>query len=261
MPYISTDDIKIYYEVHGSGPPVLFLHGLGSSTSGWKYQVSFFSKDYQVILIDLRGHGNSGKPASTYSIELFGRDCEIAIRSITDQPLDIIGLSLGGFVAFQLALDYPSMVRSLTIVNSLPEFTISGPKNWTRLHLRLLITRMLGVRSMAVLLSRQLFKGKEYDEIRKEFIEEWARNDKKAYLRTISALRRWSIAHQLEDLNSPVFMLASELDYTSIKMKEYYAAKIPNCRLSVIKNTRHALPVEKPDLFNLEVLNFIRSIS
>lgn len=259
MPFLKENDISTFYEVHGSGPPLLFIHGLGSSTRGWKYQVDSFSKDYQVILYDIRGHGQSDKPASAYSIKQFSQDCEILIKSITDKPVHVIGLSLGGFVAFQLALDHPERVRSLSIVNSIPGFVKGGLKVWIRVRLRIFITRLLGLRTMAKLLSRQLFIGQNYEEIRKEFVEEWAQNDKQAYLNTIRAIRNWSVADQLENIKVPTFMLASELDYTSVEIKKYFAGKMPNCKLQVIKDAHHALPVEKVDVFNAEIREFIES--
>ncbi|MEN8223782.1 MAG: alpha/beta hydrolase [Bacteroidota bacterium] len=261
MPFLKENDISTYYEVLGSGPPLLFIHGLGSSTIGWKYQLNYFSKDYQVICYDIRGHGQSDKPASAYSIKQFSQDCEVLIRSITDKPVHVIGMSLGGFVAFQLALDHPELVRSMCIVNSIPGFVKGGPKVWIRVRLRILITRLLGLRTMARLLSKQLFIGQDYEEIRSEFIEEWAKNDKKAYLNTIQAIRSWSVADQLENIRVPTFMLASELDYTSVEIKKYFAEKMPDCSLLVIKDARHALPVEKADVFNAEVHKFIKSVS
>ena len=62
MPKIQSNGINLYYEIHGEGQPLLFIHGLGSSTRDWEFQVQEFSKAYKVITFDLRGHGQSDKP-------------------------------------------------------------------------------------------------------------------------------------------------------------------------------------------------------
>jgi 3-oxoadipate enol-lactonase len=70
MPKIQSNGINLYYEIHGEGQPLLLIHGLGSSARDWEYQVAEFSESYEVITFDLRGHGQSDKPAGPYSMEL-----------------------------------------------------------------------------------------------------------------------------------------------------------------------------------------------
>ena len=74
MPTLQSNKINLYYEVTGEGQPLLFSHGLGSSARDWELQVGEFSKNYQVITIDLRGHGRSDKPAGPYSMSMFAAD-------------------------------------------------------------------------------------------------------------------------------------------------------------------------------------------
>ncbi len=71
MPKKLVGDIEIYYEITGEGEPLLLVHGLGSSTRDWEEQVPIFSQKYQVITVDIRGHGETDKPKGAYDISNF----------------------------------------------------------------------------------------------------------------------------------------------------------------------------------------------
>lgn len=111
-------DIDLYYEVTGQGNPIVFIHGLGSSIRDWEYQVEYFSRRFQVIAFDIRGHGKSEKPAGPYSIPLFAGDTAELIKALDIAPAHVVGISLGGMIALQLAANEPELVRSLVVVNS-----------------------------------------------------------------------------------------------------------------------------------------------
>ena len=108
----------------GSGTPVLLIHGLGSSIADWYLQMDDFSADHEVICCDLRGHGDSAKAAGPYSMEMLTEDVSELISALGRGPMHVVGISLGGMLGLQLALDHPEQVRSLTVVNSAPEVTI-----------------------------------------------------------------------------------------------------------------------------------------
>jgi len=111
-------EIEMYYEVTGEGESLLLIHGLGSSTRDWEFQVPVFSQKYQVITIDLRGHGKSDKPKGPYSMQMFAGDIAELLKKLGIKSTHVLGISLGGGIAFQFALDYPNLVKSLMIVNA-----------------------------------------------------------------------------------------------------------------------------------------------
>ena len=110
MPKVHVNDIALYYEIAGQGQPVLLIHGLGSSTRDWEYQTTAFSTHYRVVALDVRGHGQSDKPPGPYSIPLFTSDTAELMRSLELGPSHIVGISMGGMIAFQLAIDTPDLV-------------------------------------------------------------------------------------------------------------------------------------------------------
>lgn len=103
MPYLTVDGAQLYYEDAGSGPPLLFVHGLGSSTRDWFAQVPHFADRYRVLRLDLRGHGRSERTRGPYRIAQFARDVAVTLRKLDAVPAHVVGLSMGGMVTLQLS--------------------------------------------------------------------------------------------------------------------------------------------------------------
>ena len=257
MPRIRIRDIELYYEIKGSGQPILLIHGLGSGARDWEKQVPFLSEKFQVVTFDVRGHGQSEKPPGPYSIPLFAADTIELIRSLDLAPVHVIGISMGGMIAFQMAVDAPGMARSLVIVNSGPEFVLRSPRDIIRGLQRLLIVRLFGMRKMGEALSKRLFPKEEHRELRRLFVERWAENDRHAYINSMRAIVGWSVADRLGEIGCPTLVIAADQDYTPVSLKETYVAKMPQAELVVIADSRHATPVEHPEKFNKMLMEFL----
>lgn len=257
MPTFQTDSIEIHYDITGEGEPILFIHGLGSSSRDWEDQVSFFSKNYQVLTVDVRGHGKSEKPPGPYSISQFALDIASLIKFLNISPLHVVGISMGGMISFQLATTEPELFKSLTAVNSAPEFIPRKFKEHLQVLQRLLIFKFLSMEKIGNILSKKLFPKPHHEKIAKKFVKRWAENDKRAYMDSMRAILGWGVADQLDKIDCPVLVLASDQDYTTVESKEAFVAKIKNAELVVIDDTRHALPVEEPEKFNQALSVFL----
>ncbi|WP_028863093.1 alpha/beta fold hydrolase [Psychromonas aquimarina] len=261
MPKLHCNGINLYYEIHGSGQPLLFIHGLGSSTRDWELQVAEFSRTYQVITFDLRGHGRSDKPAGPYNMAMLAADCIGLLQGLAIEKAHIVGLSLGGCIAFQLALDAPQLVRTLTVINSMPELITHSLKERLEIFLRLLIASLFGVRITGKILSRRLFIKPEQQRLRRTFTARWAENDRRAYLAALKAMIGWSVTARLAEIVCPVLVIASDQDYTPVALKAAYTDKLGNAQLQVIADCRHALPVEQPQLLHSALRDFLAKYS
>ena len=258
MPKIQSNGIQLYYEIHGEGQPLLFIHGLGSSARDWEYQVEEFSRSYQVITFDLRGHGASDKPAGPYSMAMFAADTVGLLGALKIEGPHVVGLSLGGGVAFQLGVDAPRLPRSLTIVNSTPELLVRTFKDRLTVWQRTAIVQLLGMRKMGEVLSKRLFIKPEQEDIRRTFVERWAENDRRAYLDSMRALVGWSVAERIASIQCPTLVIAADQDYSPLSLKQAYTARIPGAQLVTIPDSRHATPVEHPAEFNLVLAKFLK---
>lgn len=257
MPVVQSNGVDLYYEIHGQGEPLLFIHGLGSSGRDWEPQVPAFSQSYQVITFDLRGHGRSAKPAGPTSMAQFAQDALNLLQALGISRAHVVGLSLGGGIAFQLAVTSPATLATLTIVNSAPELVVRTFKDRATLWQRLTIVKLLGMRKMGEVLSKRLFVEPDQDALRQTFVERWAENDRDAYEAALRAMVGWSVSARLGEIRCPTLVIAAEHDYTPVSVKEEYTARIADARLVVVAGARHALPVEKPQEFNRVLLEFL----
>jgi pimeloyl-ACP methyl ester carboxylesterase len=259
---IRVGDVELHCEIAGAGEPLLFIHGLGSCGEDWKAQVDHFRDRYQVITCDLRGHGQSSKPRAPYSMERFAGDIAALLNELQVGPAHVVGISLGGMIAFQLAVDAPQRVRSLTIVNSGPAVPAATFKQRMPLYIRLVYLRLLGLRRMAAMLGEKLFPKPEQAALRQAFVARLAANDKHVYRASLRAIfAGWGVADRLAEIRCPVLVLTADQDYTPVALKQLYVDRLPDARLVVVPDSRHALPLEKPREFNAALEQFLATLT
>jgi 3-oxoadipate enol-lactonase len=118
MPTADTNGIRIHYEVHGEGRPLLLILGLGSDLSEYTALIDLFAARSQVIVFDNRGAGRTDKPDAPYSIELMAADTLGVMDAAGVTRADVLGISLGGRIALELALGHPERVERLILVST-----------------------------------------------------------------------------------------------------------------------------------------------
>jgi pimeloyl-ACP methyl ester carboxylesterase len=257
MPYVCIDETRLYWSECGDGPPLVLVHGLGSSGRDWAPQVDRFAERHRVLRLDLRGHGRSERGDGSYSVAQFARDVAVFLRKRAAAPAHVVGLSLGGMVALELAAGAPALVRRLVVVNSVADMRLrSWHDVWVYASRRLAV-QALGMRRVGRLLAHTLFVKPEQDDLRRTFVRRWAQNDKQAYLQAMDAIMRWSVADRLGRIPTPTLLVSSDEDYTPVTAKRRMAARMPNAEVAVVGDARHALPVERPAAFNATVEAFL----
>ncbi|MCI0156694.1 alpha/beta hydrolase [Leifsonia shinshuensis] len=118
MPFARNGDIRLHYDVRGSGLPLLFIPGLGVSIADMAPFVTALAGRVRVIAVDNRGAGLSDKPDEPYSIAVMAADAIAVAEDSGLAPLDVLGYSLGGRIALQLAADRPHLVRRLVLLST-----------------------------------------------------------------------------------------------------------------------------------------------
>lgn len=260
MPILKSSDVELFYQEVGSGVPVLLLHGLGGSTADWAPQVEALAPRYRVLVLDARGSGLSRDlqhPAGPFSVRRFADDAARLLGHLGAVPAHIVGLSMGGMIAFQLAVDHPEAVRTLTIVNSVPALVPRSLTERLAFRLRLSVARLFGPVGMARLLAWWLFPRPGQAHLRSRFLESMARNEKRAYVATQRALVGWSVLDRIGAIEAPALVVASEQDYWSVADKEAYARQMKRAEVVVVAGAGHALPIEAPEEFNRVLTAFL----
>ena len=257
MPKLRVNNTGIYFEVTGQGEPLLFIHGLASSSRSWKKQVPLFSQHYRVISFDIRGHGRSDKPIEPYSIELFATDARELLRALGINSAHVVGFSMGGMVAFQLAVDAPELVRSLVAVNCCPEGSMRTFNDGVECFKHMLFLPLRGMRKKVPDVDKQTESPSYAENQSRSVIQRMAVTNKLAYANAFGALIKWSVADRLADISCPTLMITSDADFVPVSIKQGYASKMPCAELVVINNSRHAAPRERAEEFNAILLEFV----
>lgn len=121
---------KLYYEVYGQGDPLILLHGYTLSSKSWIEFVNEYSTMYQVILVDLQGHGKSGSFESDLSIKSVASEVDELIQYLNFDSILAIGFSFGGDVLFQLASSRPGLVKSFISIGACGFWNSKDFPNW-----------------------------------------------------------------------------------------------------------------------------------
>jgi len=255
MTFKKINNHEFYYEESGSGEAVLFIHGLGSSTLDWEYQLPYFSKNYRTIAIDLKGHGKTKSSEETYSIKGFANDVASFLKEET-KPVTIIGISMGGMVAFQLAVDYPHLVKKMVIINSFVEVPLDSRANRNKLRLRKFVPKLLGMKATGKMIAKKVFPYENQEALRNLIVSRWEKNNAKDYVKSVKAIAGWSIKEHLSAIVCPVLVVGAEFDYISSEVKIEYTKQMPNAKFVMIPKVHHAVSMEKPDLLNAVITDF-----
>ena len=272
MPHVDTDGIVTFYEDSGQGPgrqvgrhsaPVVLVHGHGADLRLWDLQVSaLLEAGDRVIRYDVRGHGRSATPPTGYTWQNYALDLRDLLDGLRVLRAHVVGLSMGGGIALQFALDFPDRVSSLALVDSaLPGFDYS-PEFAGTIEELVAAVRSEGPRAAfeRLWLTRPLFDGVRRFPDRFELIRTMALDYRALdYLdETPYAPPERQAVDRLAELRAPALVLVGELDIPDFQIiAEVLAGNIAGARLKVIADSGHIPPLEQPQAFNRALLGFL----
>lgn len=274
MPHTFTNGIVTFYDDAGEGPVVVLIHGHSLDSRMWRYQVpALIQAGFRAVRHDVRGHGRSMIPPTGYTWDDYAADLRdlldrLNVERAASEALDvaqvhIVGLSMGGGIALQFALDYPERVLSLTLVDStLTSFGYSQEFTATIGALREAVQRE-GVRPAfeRLWLTHAMFDGVRQQPERFALVREMV-GDFQApeYVSDLSTpgYKQPAIAERLGEIAAPALVVVGEADLPDFRLiAEILASNLRNARLLTMPRCHHLPPLESPDEFNAALTEFL----
>jgi 3-oxoadipate enol-lactonase len=255
------DAVDLAYGEAGHGSPLVLLHGLGSSRNDWLLQLPALVPRYRTVAVDLRGHGGSPPPPGPYRLDHFAADVAQLLQRIGAHPAHVVGISLGGAVALQLALDFPELMHSLVLVNTAARFVSDSWQQRLMGMKRMASVYLFGMDRVAKAVAARLFPKPEQVQLRRETVERIRNNDLAAYRATLWAIARFDVQARLGEISCPALVVAGDQDTTvPLASKRLLAERIPHSRMEIIADSGHATPVDQPEAFNRVFMQFLEQL-
>jgi pimeloyl-ACP methyl ester carboxylesterase len=151
MPYFSNGNVSLHYLERGRGEALVLIHGLGSSGADWAFQVAALEKRFRVIVPDLPGSGHSPPPRDEYDISGFASALWSLLDHLQVSRTYLIGFSLGGAVALEMAAQRPASVPRLGLINSLATYRPDDWRKWLEVHVSATLVHLLGMPNASLL--------------------------------------------------------------------------------------------------------------
>ncbi len=261
MPFFYNNGHRIHYRVKGKGEPLIFLHGMGFCGADWFAQERYFSKNYRVVIPDFRGYGKSERsenPDHNYSVVSHSEDFCALLDHLEIDSAYVVGWSLGGMVALQVALDNPKRIRRLAVINAVPSKPVQYPWDMILKLQRNIFLDFLGMAVYAQTAANFMFPFVEQRELRARVATKIATNSKIVYRRSIQAIFEWDLSHCLEDLKMPILFISGDRDFITPALKRQIVDQMPNAHLKIVHNSGHGTPLDQPEVTNSLLGDFLR---
>lgn len=241
--YVDAGGLRTYYEVAGAGEPLVLIHGGATTGESWAAQVPALAERYRVFVPDRRGHGRTPDAEGPATMDGYAADLIAFMTALNLGTAYVVGWSDGGKVAVRVAMSRPDLVRKLVMIGT--ELTRAGG---TPANDRLMTTPEGLARLEAIAKA-------DYERLSPDGPEHFGVVFAK-WTRMWSSIPDIEPA-ELEHLPMPVLLMQGDDDCVRIEHNVDLARAIPDAQLAVIPGGSHAVPLEKPDLVNRLLLDFL----
>jgi 3-oxoadipate enol-lactonase len=261
MPTIEANGQTIYYEEHGEGEPLLCVMGLSADVLAWTLQVPAFSAAHRTIVFDNRDVGRSSLAGGPYEIADMAADALALADPLELDSFHLLGVSMGGAIAQEIALRAPGRVRTLTLA-----VTFAAGGAWGRKLSEVWGSRVLKISHeehvdelLLLNQSEEFFENPEAVALlRRMMLQNQHPQSPEAFARQLDASSRHDTRDRLGSLHMPVHVIGAEHDLlVPIWKSKEVAALIPGAKLTVIERAPHGASIERAEEFNQAVLEFI----
>lgn len=277
MSIAKVGSVELYYEEHGKGDPLLLIMGLAADSQAWIFQLPDFAPHYRTITFDNRGVGRSSKPAGPYTIHEMADDTAGLLDVLGIERAHVVGVSMGGMIAQELVLRYPQRVRGLVLACTYPEpdadvenlrqFTLSqfggsvDASGAMKVDLTA-INPLMFVQQLLPNVFNQSFIEKEMPKLIQMFSGALQYGfSMEAILGQVGAVMSHKATDRLHQIKSPTLVITGDADrLVPPAGSEILAREIPNAKLVKVPGGSHGFNFETPEIFNREMLEFLKTV-
>lgn len=252
---------KIYWDEVGEGDPLLLITGLGYASCAWHRTRPVLSAKYRTIALDNRGVGRSDMPAGPYSIALMASDAAAVLDAAGVESAHVFGISMGGMIAQELALEYPKRVRSLVLGCTAaggPEAVRSEPEATAMLMSRSKMTPEEGARAAVPFIyhpATPLELIEEDLQIRRPWFPK-----EEAYKAQLQGILGWESYGRLSQITLPTLVIHGESDrLVPAGNARLMTDKIPGAKLVILPQASHIFTTDQPEAAHRAILEFLGS--
>jgi 3-oxoadipate enol-lactonase len=258
MPYVANEGANLYWQQEGSGPPVLLIMGLSFTHEMWYRVVPALAREYRIIVFDNRGMGRSGVPSGPYTMRRMASDARAVLDAAGVESAHVVGASMGGMIAQELALQHPGRVRSLMLgcttssglFGRWPEFRY-GPRKWRGGSRE---ERERSLRSLLYADTTPLARIEE--DLRVRCACAWCY---KGFLKQFAAILTWSAYRRLPRIQTPTLVLHGDQDrLVPPENGRVLASRIPGARFLLIRDAGHILITDQPEACVDAICGFLK---
>ena len=252
--------IELYYEIHGKeGAPWLVLsHSLACSVRMWDPQIAAFRDRYRILNFDTRGHGASNAPPGPYSLEMLAEDLKALLEKLHIENPHFCGLSMGGMIGQTFALEYPGVLRTLTLADTTSRYPAEAMTVWEE---RIRTAETKGLEPLAEPTLQRWFtdnfrrnKPDEINRIRKLILA----TPVAGYAGCSRAIPKINLTARLKEIRCPILVIVGENDAgTPPVMAREIHDHAPGSKLVVLPDAAHLSNLEQPEAFNRALGEFI----
>lgn len=259
MPFVENQGARIYWDEQGQGEPLLLIMGLGYPSYLWHRTRPVLAQRYRTIALDNRGAGQSDAPAGPYPIALMASDAAAVLDAAGVSSAHVFGLSMGGMIAQEFALQYPQRVRSLILGCTAP-----GGPNAVRAEKR--VTEILMAQNMNPEEAAKAMRPYVYDSSTPlERIEEdlvirrlWFPR-REAYMAQLQGIFAWESYGRLPQITAPTLVIHGETDQLVPPGNgQLIASRISGSRLVTLPQASHIFTTDQPQASQRIVMEFLQ---
>jgi len=259
MPLAKLNGINISYKVEEQREPLIMIMGFTATRSGWSSQVPYFRKYYRVITFDNRGVGKSDKPPGPYSTKMMADDTVKLMDYLGIEKAHIMGASMGGMIAQELAINYPERVMKLVLACTYARQDLTSGDNSKRAELVQLTPDKMANAMIHLAFNNLLYKITFgiFARIQSIFFRT---SDRQGIIGQEDACLKHNTLDRLPLITAPTLVITGTEDkIINPVSSEILASKIPNAKLIKLEGGSHSFTLEMSNIFNHEVLNFLKN--